>query len=108
MSYLPIVYDQIKALKKKKGPLWRIQYNFFTEITNFDAIHRGFLFHYQTLAEPINVAFLNSGATCSRWFLARRFFYPEDGGDTILRNVGSYRSYMALQPRKGLSSYSPP
>jgi hypothetical protein len=27
-----------------------------------------------------------SAATCSRWFLARGFFYPEDGGDTFLRN----------------------
>jgi hypothetical protein len=31
-------------------------------------------------------------STCSRWFLARRFssffFYPEDGGDTFLRNIG--------------------
>jgi hypothetical protein len=25
---------------------------------------------------------LQSSATCSCWFLARRFFYPEDGGDT--------------------------
>jgi hypothetical protein len=23
-------------------------------------------------------------ATCSRWFLAHGFFYPEDGGDTFL------------------------
>jgi hypothetical protein len=29
-------------------------------------------------------------ATCSRWFLARGFFYPEDGGETFLRNVGSH------------------
>jgi hypothetical protein len=28
-----------------------------------------------------------SAATCSRWFLARGFLYPEDGGDTFLRNV---------------------
>jgi hypothetical protein len=27
-------------------------------------------------------------ASCSRWFPARGFFYPEDGGDTFLRNVG--------------------
>jgi hypothetical protein len=27
-------------------------------------------------------------ATCSRWFLARGFFYPEDGGDMFLRNFG--------------------
>jgi hypothetical protein len=30
-----------------------------------------------------------SAATWSRWFLARKFFYPEDGGDTFLRNVGT-------------------
>jgi hypothetical protein len=24
--------------------------------------------------------------TCSGWFLARGFFYPEDGGDSFLRN----------------------
>jgi hypothetical protein len=29
-----------------------------------------------------------SAATCSRWFPARGFFYPEDGGDMFLRNVG--------------------
>jgi hypothetical protein len=45
-----------------------------------------------------------AAATCSRWFLACRFFYPEDRGDTILRNVGSHRNYTAPQPRKWLSS----
>jgi hypothetical protein len=29
----------------------------------------------------------------SAWFLARGFFYPEDGGDTFLRNVGSHKIY---------------
>jgi hypothetical protein len=29
-----------------------------------------------------------SEATCSRWFLALRFLYSEDGGNTLLRNVG--------------------
>jgi hypothetical protein len=28
-----------------------------------------------------------SAAICSRWFTARGFFYPEDGGDTFLRNI---------------------
>jgi hypothetical protein len=32
-------------------------------------------------------------ATCSCWFLARGFFYPEDGGDTFLRNVCSHKIY---------------
>jgi hypothetical protein len=27
------------------------------------------------------------------------FFYPEDGGDTCLENVGSYTSHMAPHPR---------
>jgi hypothetical protein len=30
-------------------------------------------------------------ATCSRWFLVRGYFYPENGGDTFLRNVGSHK-----------------
>jgi hypothetical protein len=30
-----------------------------------------------------------AAATCSRWFLNRGVFYPEDECDTFLRNVGS-------------------
>jgi hypothetical protein len=41
-----------------------------------------------------------AAATCSRWFLARGFFYPEDGGDTFLRNVGSHKICTAPHPRK--------
>jgi hypothetical protein len=42
-----------------------------------------------------------TAATCSRWFLARGFFYPEDGGDTFLRNVGSFHTiYTAPRPRR--------
>jgi hypothetical protein len=29
--------------------------------------------------------------TCWRSFLARGFFYPEDGGDTFLRNVDDFQ-----------------
>jgi hypothetical protein len=29
-----------------------------------------------------------------------RVFYPEDGGDTFLRNVGSRNIYTAPQPRR--------
>jgi hypothetical protein len=36
-----------------------------------------------------------SVSTWPRWFLARRFFYPEDGGDTFLRNVGLHNIYTA-------------
>jgi hypothetical protein len=45
-----------------------------------------------------------SVATCSRWFLAHRFFYPEDGGDMFLQNVGSHKNYMVLHPRRQNSS----
>jgi hypothetical protein len=34
---------------------------------------------------------LQSAATCSRRFLARGLFYPEDGGDTFVWNVGSHK-----------------
>jgi hypothetical protein len=47
---------------------------------------------------------LQSATTCSHWFLALGFFYPEDGGDTFLRNVGSHKIYMALHPRRWHSS----
>jgi hypothetical protein len=33
-----------------------------------------------------------------------RFFYPEDGGDIFLRNVGSHKIYTAPHPRKRHSS----
>jgi hypothetical protein len=29
-----------------------------------------------------------AAATCPHWFFAHGFFYPEDGGDMFLRNVG--------------------
>jgi hypothetical protein len=48
-----------------------------------------------------------SAATCSRWFLTRGFSFPEDGGDTFLRNVGSHKIYMAPHPRKEHYSLSP-
>jgi hypothetical protein len=43
---------------------------------------------------------VQSAATCSRWFLARGFFYHENGGDKFLRNVGSYKIYTAQQLRR--------
>jgi hypothetical protein len=33
---------------------------------------------------------MKTATTCSRWFFAHGFFYPEDWGDTFLRNVGSH------------------
>jgi hypothetical protein len=46
-----------------------------------------------------------AAATCSRWFLVRGFYYPEDGGDTFLRNVGSiHKLYKAPYSRRRHSS----
>jgi hypothetical protein len=47
-----------------------------------------------------------AAATCSRWFLARGFFYPEDGGDTFLRNVGSQKSTQRRVPEDILNIIS--
>jgi hypothetical protein len=41
-----------------------------------------------------------AAATCWRWFIARRFFYPEDGGDTILQNVGSHKKLHGATSQK--------
>jgi hypothetical protein len=41
-----------------------------------------------------------AAATCSRWFLVRGYFYPEDGGDTFLRIVGLHNIYTAPHPRR--------
>jgi hypothetical protein len=40
----------------------------------------------------------------SHWFLARGFVYPEDGGDSFLRNVGSHNMYITPHPRRRHSS----
>jgi hypothetical protein len=41
-----------------------------------------------------------SAATCSLWFLACGFFYPEDGGDSFLRKAGSHKIYTTPHPRR--------
>jgi hypothetical protein len=51
-------------------------------------------FILNTVIKPIEISnenVNNSEATCSHWFLDCEFFYPEDGGDTFLRNVGSHK-----------------
>jgi hypothetical protein len=41
-----------------------------------------------------------AAALCSRWFLAHGLFYPEDGGDIFLKNVGAPKIYAAPHPRR--------
>jgi hypothetical protein len=60
---------------------------------------------HRFISQDLHSATSQSAATCSRWFLAFGFLYPEDGGDTLLRNVGSFhRIYTAPHPRRRHSS----
>jgi hypothetical protein len=44
----------------------------------------------------------DSAATCLRLFLAGGFFYPEDGGDTFLRNIGSHKIHTRHIPEDAI------
>jgi hypothetical protein len=57
------------------------------------------------LAMAVKSTTLWDAATCSRWFLSRGLFYPEDAVDMFLRNVGSHKIYTAQNPRKRHSSF---
>jgi hypothetical protein len=46
-----------------------------------------------------------AAATCSRWYLTG-FLYPEDGGDTFLRNIGLHNIYTTPHPRRWYSCIS--
>jgi hypothetical protein len=46
----------------------------------------------------------SAAATCSYWFLAQGFFYPDDGCNTFLRNIRLHKTYMAPHPRRRHSS----
>jgi hypothetical protein len=43
-----------------------------------------------------------SAATCSRWFPARGFFYPEDGGDMFPETSFNARSTQRHIPEDGI------
>jgi hypothetical protein len=53
-----------------------------------------------TMKGRLQDCYRQTAATFSRWFLVHGFFYPEDGGDTFLRNVGSHKIYTAPHPRR--------
>jgi hypothetical protein len=36
----------------------------------------------------------------ARMFLSHLFFYPEDGNDKLISNIGSHTDYKALYPRR--------
>jgi hypothetical protein len=79
---------------------------YFKQNTSFNRL-RNVKFLYLTQNEKCNeqgTRWPYSAATYSCWFLASGFFYPEDGGDTFLRNVGSHKIYMVPHPRRRHSS----
>jgi hypothetical protein len=59
------------------------------------------------LFQKILIVLLNNIVAChllARWF-SELFFDPEDGGDTVLRNVGcNSTNYTATYPRRRYSS----
>jgi hypothetical protein len=61
---------------------------------------------FQIMKNPVFWDVCRLLATYLCRFLACGFFYPEDGGDTFLRNVGSHKIYTAPHPRRRHSSYS--
>jgi hypothetical protein len=79
--------------------------NIFFEVSS-QQIHSILYWHPGEERHHIEIDhYVQSATTCSRWFFARGFFYPEDGGDTFLRNVGSiHKIYTAPHDRRRHSS----
>jgi hypothetical protein len=109
---------EIRILRKINGNLGKIEYTYGCQGTIIELyklynepnimkvtkggrlICLGQLFRVQEQ----NLSRTADAATCSRWFLDRRFFYPEYGGDNTLRNFGSHKIYTEPHPRRRLSS----
>jgi hypothetical protein len=66
---------------------------------------QNYLFHITISVLPVLI--LQTAAICSSWFLVRGFVYPEAGGYTFLRNIGSQKIYTALHPTSRHSSTHP-
>jgi hypothetical protein len=73
--------EHIASKRKQSSGMWRRLDIVLTDISEerIASIYR--------VEEKINKSAI---CTCSRWFFAcgfTFFYYPEDGGDTLLRNV---------------------
>jgi hypothetical protein len=98
----------ITELNKRPGPEWagraiaKIFYLFLVQpLSDFN----DFISDTCVLVHPLHsLPHMQTAATCSRWLLTREFFYPEDGDDKFLRNVGSRKIYTAPHPRRRYSS----
>jgi hypothetical protein len=98
LNYTFIVrFEVFRAVTMKNAVFWDVA-------LCTSCVNRRFGGTYRLNLQGRKIRELHTTATCSRWFLARGFFYPEDGGDTFLRNVGSHKKYTAPHPRNRHSS----
>jgi hypothetical protein len=80
-------FDDFTAVTMKNAVFWDLALYISCANRRFGGTYR---LHLQgrKIHEGGTSVSRSSAANCSRWFLARGFFYPENGGDTFLRNVG--------------------
>jgi hypothetical protein len=90
-------------LRSFPGNVWSSNYVMQSAVMNLVVYDTGFRTIYFNILCIFFFVFCFT-VTCSRWFLARGFFYNEDGGDTFLRNFGSHKIYTAPHPRRRHSS----
>jgi hypothetical protein len=103
-----VIFEVFTAVTLKNAVFWDVAPCRSCVNRSFGGTYR---FHLQDrkIGEQGNGVsrWLQSASTCSRCFLARRFFYSEDEGDTFLRNFGSHKIYTAPHPRRRHSSKYP-
>jgi hypothetical protein len=73
--------------------IWYVRFEVFTAVTMKNAVG------------SLKIYTAPQFSDTSRWFLARRYFYPEDGGDMILRNICSHKNHTLPHPRIRHSQY---
>jgi hypothetical protein len=74
------------------GAIVYVRFEVFTALTVKNAV-------FWDVA-PCNLVWSDVSEECVIWKSAHRVFYLEDGGNTFLRNVGSYKMYKAPHPRR--------
>jgi hypothetical protein len=84
----------------QKSPSIYMRFEVITAVTMRNAVFWDVASCRSCVNRRFRGTLLQSAATCSRWLLARGFFYPEDGGDTFLRNVSSHKTYTELHSQK--------
>jgi hypothetical protein len=94
--------NYVQDLRFSRPWLWRMPSSGMWSRVRSSCVNRRFgrTYRLHLQGRKIGERVLQTAATCSRWFLAHGFFYPEDGGDTFLRNIGSHKICTAPRPRR--------